>query len=79
MVRLQIRLTPDQHQAVRKRARQLSVSIAEVIRRAVDVHVRPTADDRVQRALAAIGRYRHTSCDTDVARQHDVALADIYR
>ncbi len=84
MVRLQIQLTPSQHQQVKRRAGGLGVSVAEVIRRCVDAQLRADgAQDPKARAralLAVAGRYDDPSSGaTDVSRRHDEFLAEAFR
>jgi hypothetical protein len=82
MVRLQIQLEPAQHRQVKRRARRLGVSVAEVIRRCVDVQLR--ADDaegpeaHVRRALAVAGRYADPGPSRRIAADHDASLAEAY-
>lgn len=82
MVRLQIQLEPRQHRLIRRRARQLGVSVSEMIRRCVDAEVRRVEDDepgiRARKAMAAAGRYEDPAGARRVAAEHDVALADAY-
>ena len=83
MVRLQIQLERAQHSAVKRRARKLGVSVAEVIRRCVAADLQAEAarepEDRARRALAAAGRYTDPASSGDVALEHDAALAAAYR
>ena len=81
MLRTQVQLTREQLQALRLRATKQNVSIAELVRRAVDAFVRsdvaPTHEERRRRALEAAGRFG--SGKKDVARRHDKYLAEAYR
>ena len=81
MVRTQVQLTEEQLQALRHRAARQNVSIAELVRRAVEAFVRsdlgPTHEDRRRRALQVAGRFR--SGTRDVAKRHDKYLAEAYR
>ena len=83
MVRLQIQLEPSQHRQVKRRAKRLGVSIAEVIRRCVDAQLRTdatgTIDEPARRALAAAGKYTDPQGGASVAADHDAALAEAYR
>ena len=83
MVRLQIQLEATQHRQVRRRAKRLGVSVAEVIRRCVEAQLlADTSDDaseRARRALSAAGKYVDPAADPTVARRHDAALAEAYR
>ena len=74
MVRTQIQLTERQARELRKIAAREGVSMAEVIRRAVDAKIRGGAgevpwEERDRRAQAAMGKFR--SGLKDVAERHD--------
>lgn len=75
MIRTQISLTEDQMQRLRREARRRHVSLAAVIRDAVD-RVVPDADaarrDRIDMLLAAAGSV--ASGTGSVARDHDAEL-----
>jgi hypothetical protein len=83
MVRLQIQLESSQHRLVKRRAKRLGVSVAEVIRRCVDIQLQAedveSPDTRVRRALAVAGRYDDPQGAPDVARHHDAALSGAFR
>jgi hypothetical protein len=76
MIRTQVSLTEDQMQRLRREARRRHVSLAAVIRDAVD-RVVPDEDaqrrDRVDILLAAAGSA--ASGTGTVARDHDAELA----
>lgn len=74
MVRRQIQLTVEQDEAVRREAVARGLSIAAVIRTLVEESLRREGADRVERALAVLGRHR--SGLTDVAARHDAYLED---
>jgi hypothetical protein len=81
MVRTQIQLTEAQSQALKEKAARENVSMAELIRRAVD-HWLQTRDsisleERRQRALAVVGQFH--SGKSDVSERHDEYLAEAYR
>jgi class 3 adenylate cyclase len=77
MVRLQIQLTEEQAARLRRLAAERRVSVAALVREAVDQVVRGRqADDPWQRALSVVGK--HHSGRVDVAREHDRELAEIY-
>jgi len=79
MTRTQISLTEEQAAGLGKLARERGVSMAAVVRDAVDaVLEREQRDERWQRALAMIGKYRSKDGATDVAENHDRYLADAY-
>jgi len=73
MVRTQIQLTEDQRRKLRKIAVDQGVSLAELIRRGVDLilegNERPEREELRARAAAAAGRFR--SGEKHVARDHD--------
>ncbi len=78
MVRTQIQLTEDQAKKVKKIAAHRGVSMAEVIRDAIDGVIRPEAgtvlEDRRKRALDIVGKFR--SGKRDVSKRHDAYLAE---
>jgi hypothetical protein len=78
MVRTQIQLTEDQAKKVKKIAAHRGVSMAEVIRDAIDGVIRPEAgtvpEDRRKRALDIVGKFR--SGKGDVSKRHDAYLAE---
>jgi 16S rRNA U516 pseudouridylate synthase RsuA-like enzyme len=80
MVRTQIQLTEKQAKAIKKMASAQGVSVAELIRRAVDniVNSSTTADteERKRRALDIVGKFR--SGKKDVSKEHDAHLAEAY-
>jgi len=81
MVRTQIQLPEAQVAALKQLAMQQHVSMAELIRRAVDLFTAsPESGDlkeKRQRALAAAGRF-HSGC-TDIAERHDDYLAEAFK
>ncbi len=80
MVRTQTQLTEDQARALKKLANTEGKSVAELIRISVDAmlasKINITDDERRNRALAAVGKFR--TGDTDLAQEHDRYLAEIY-
>ena len=77
MVRTQIQLTDEQMRALKAMAAQRRVSMAEVIRQAVERMM--AEDERKERwrgALAIMGRHR--SGLSDVSTNHDKYLAEDY-
>jgi hypothetical protein len=79
MVRTQIQLTEKQARELKRIAAREGVSMAEVVRRAVDVKLRERGgdvpwDEKVRRALAVMGKF-HSGL-TDVAERHDHYLAE---
>lgn len=83
MMRIQVQLDPTQHRLVKRRARRLGVSVAEIVRRCIDATLEAESDDqrqdRVRRALAVAGKYRDPEGASTISRDHDAALAEIYR
>ena len=81
MVRTQIQLTDEQSAVLKRVAREEGVSMAELIRRGVDLYLDATAgageDERRRRALEAAGRFR--SGAGDLSSRHDQHLAEAYR
>lgn len=80
MVRTQIQLTDAQASALKRRAAERGVSMAALIRDAID---RVLADDgdferRKARALAAVGAHRDRDGANDVSVEHDHFLDDAY-
>jgi Ribbon-helix-helix protein, copG family len=80
MVRTQIQLTENQTSALKKLAAKKHVSIAELIRQAVDIllhsHAGTSKEERQQRAILAAGclRFRRN----DISENHDIYLAEAY-
>ena len=81
MVRTQIQLTEEQAKAVKRIALSRHLSVAELIRCAVDTMITssPLADteERRKRAIDIVGKF--SSGKRDVAKRHDKYLADAYR
>ena len=81
MVRTQIQLTEDQVKALKKIAVSRELSVAELIRRAVDTMIKsstaPDPEDRMKRALEIVGKF--SSGKSDVSKHHDTYLAESYR
>lgn len=77
MIRTQIQLTEEQAARLRRLADREGVSLAAVIRRAVDSLVdRADRDDATERALSAIGA--GSSGLPDVGAEHDRYLDESY-
>ncbi len=82
MVRTQIQLTDEQARRVKQLAAQQQISMATLIRQGVDLllksaHTRVTDEERIERALAAAGKFRSGSGDGSV--RHDQHLAEAYK
>ena len=79
MVRTQLQLTEAQVRALKHRAAEEGVSVAELVRRAVDKslqEVMSDPDELRKRALSAAGRFR--SGEDDALLRHDDYLAEAY-
>jgi antitoxin component of RelBE/YafQ-DinJ toxin-antitoxin module len=80
MVRTQVQLTEKQYEALRNVAAREGISMAEVIRRALDrvagMNSLPNREELRKRAMAAIGSFH--SDVTDLSTRHDDYLAEIY-
>ncbi len=79
MIRMQIQFTETEVEALRSEASQRNVSIAAVVREAVDERLsqgrrQAPRDERARRALAAVGRF--SSGTGDVSARHDDYFAD---
>ena len=83
MVRVQIQLDPIRHRQLKRRAKRLGVSVAEIVRRCIDADLQSREDegkaDRRHRALSVVGKYADPEGARHVARDHDAALAEAYR
>lgn len=79
MVRTQIQLTEKQAQRARSMASSMGISVAELIRRALDdVLVEgPDKDERRERALSIVGCLK--SGVSDLSVNHDKYLEEAYR
>lgn len=75
MIRTQISLTESQMARLRAEALRRGVSIAEVVRNAVDRYLPSDWEDRKRRAKAAIGAVNDLP---DASERHDELLADVY-
>lgn len=79
MTRLQVRLTKEARR-LRALAAEEGMSVAALLRRAVDLVLGQTVPDRpeerARRALGIVGRFTDTP---DVARRHDEYLDEAYR
>jgi len=80
MIRTQVQLTEEQMRRLRDLAAKRGVSMAEIIRQAVDVMVRSGGDippeERRRRALQAVGRF--ASGHRDTGEEHDKYLDEAY-
>lgn len=80
MIRTQIQLTEEQAKALKKLALARHLSIAEMIRQAVDSMIKSNTlidtEERRKRAVDIAGRF--SSGKHDVSRQHDKYLAEAF-
>jgi hypothetical protein len=80
MVRTQVQLTEQQAKAVKAIAMAQGVSMAEVIRRAVDAMVLSSGDidaeEKRRRAIQVVGKF--SSGKRDVSKSHDLYLTEAY-
>lgn len=78
MIRTQVHLTEDQVVAAERLAAERGVSLAEVVRQALDHELQSERRSAWKRALSAVGGFRDKDGATDVAERHDDYLAEIY-
>jgi hypothetical protein len=79
MVRVQVQFSVQQLRSLREVAARRGVSIAEVVRQAVDRDLeRDERRDRYDRALSLIGHFTDRDQATDVAENHDRYLDGIH-
>lgn len=78
MIRMQVQVTEQQAAELRRRARARGMSIAALVREAIDHELtkRSTTQDAWERALAAVGSYHGGG--GNIGRDHDEYLADAY-
>lgn len=75
MIRTQIQLTRMQAEALNGLAREREVSIAELVRQAVDLFLQQVnKEEQIRRALSVMGRF--SSGLGDVSERHDDYLAE---
>lgn len=81
MVRTQIQLTEEQFERLKLQAANENVSMAEVIRRAVDAFLESepglATEERFRRAAQIAGRFR--SGVKDLSENHDKYLAEAWQ
>jgi signal transduction protein with GAF and PtsI domain len=80
MVRTQIQLTDEQAMEIKKVAVAKGVSVAEIIRRAVEGVIKSSTkadvEERQKRAIEIVGKFR--SGKRDVSKKHDAYLTEAY-
>lgn len=81
MVRTQIQLTEEQARTLKRLALSRHLSVAELIRQAVDSLIKSgTAidiEERRKRALDIVGRF--SSGKRDISREHDKYLSEAFK
>lgn len=81
MIRTQVQLTEEQARALKELAVKREVSMAELVRQAVNLLLQSSArldrEERRRRAIAAAGRFR--SGRSDIAERHDDYLTGAYQ
>ncbi|MBC8497339.1 MAG: CopG family transcriptional regulator [Anaerolineales bacterium] len=82
MIRTQIQLTEEQHKFLREKAAEYNVSMAELVRRGVNLlaqqQPKPDRAELIRRAKALAGIATDIDGATDVSINHDKYLAEIY-
>lgn len=79
MIRTQISFEEQQYATLVERAQDLGVSMAALVREAVDDKLRSSDQDRLRikrRALSVVGRYRGSG--EPVSEEHDRFLDEAY-
>jgi len=82
LTRTQVQLTEQQHRRLREVAQRQGVSIAELVRRGVDLLLESEPQDRqaaYQRASELLGALKDPSGTTDLSTNHDDYLDEAYR
>jgi len=81
MVRTQIQLTEDQAKGLKKIAQSRHLSVAELIRKAVDTVIKSSSvidvEERHKRAMEIVGKFG--SGKRDVSKKHDLYLTEAYK
>lgn len=83
MVRTQIQLTEEQIKEVKRIAQTRHISVAEIIREAVNNVIRSgagvtvNAEDQRNRAMKAVGKF--SSEKRDISRKHDKYLSEAFQ
>jgi hypothetical protein len=80
MIRTQVQLTDEQMERLRRRSRRENVSVAELVRQAIDTFTRaePPGDRELRdRAIRAAGRFASGVQDTSI--HHDEALGEAFQ
>jgi hypothetical protein len=80
MVRTQIQLTEDQAKSLKRMAASRHLSVAELIRRAINAMIKTSTsvdpEERLKRSLEIAGKF--SSGKRDISKKHDAYLAESY-
>ncbi|MFB3886395.1 MAG: CopG family transcriptional regulator [Thermodesulfobacteriota bacterium] len=80
MVRTQIQLTEDQAKALKRISQSRHLSVAKLIRKAVDTIIISSTvvdqEERHKRAMEIVGKFG--SGRRDISKKHDLYLAEVY-
>jgi len=82
MVRTQVQLTREQVVGLKRIARRQGVSMAQVVRKAVDSYVKSEEVDLATlyaKAMSFVGAFKDKDGATDVSARHDDYLDEAYR
>ena len=78
MVRTQIQLSEDQAKTLRRLSASRHLSVAELIRRAIDAMIRTSSsadpEERLKRSLEIAGKFG--SGKRDISKKHDAYLTE---
>lgn len=78
MLRTQVQLTDEQLRRVRRVARRDGVSLAEVVRRCIDVGLREQSREELYaRAAELVGAFEDPEGLRDLSRRHDEVLDEV--
>ena len=82
MVRTQIQLTEKQSDLLKKMAMTQTLSIAEIIRQAVDNYIKSNiainTEERIKKVLELSEKYNDSEGERDVSKKHDDYLVAAY-
>ncbi len=82
MVRTQIQLTEKQSDLLKKMAMTQTLSIAEIIRQAVDNYIKSNivinTEERIKKVLELSEKYNDSEGKRDVSKKHDDYLVEAY-
>ena len=82
MVRTQIQLTKKQSDLLKKIAMAQTISIAEIIRQAVDNYIKSNTainiEERIKKVLELSEKYNDSEGKRNVSKKHDDYLVEAY-